>query len=85
MAAGLGGVILAWDGADCRGEYAAITAWFGARSWSAVGQPAALFYVARSGRAREYVATSRAMTLTTGAVALAAGLLAPASPMGIRR
>ncbi len=42
-----------------------------------MGQPAALcFYVARDPRrAREYVATSRAMMLTTGALALAAGML----------
>jgi O-antigen/teichoic acid export membrane protein len=42
-----------------------------------MGQPAALcFYVARdSTRARQYVATSRAMMLCTGAVAMAAGML----------
>ncbi len=79
VAAGLGGVILARAmGPTVRGEYAAITAWFGvALMVGGMGQPAALcFYVARDPRrAREYVATSRAMMVTTGALALAAGLL----------
>ena len=79
VAAGLGGVILARVlGPAVRGEYAAITAWFGvALMVGDVGQPAALcFYVARDPqRAREYVATSRVMMLTTGALAIAAGML----------
>ena len=84
VAAGLGGIILARAvGPTVRGEYAAITAWFGvALMVGGMGQPAALcFYVARDPqRAREYVATSRAMMLTTGALALAAGHAAgPAS------
>jgi O-antigen/teichoic acid export membrane protein len=78
-AAGLGGIILARTvGPTIRGEYAAVTAWFGvALMVGGMGQPAALcFYVARNPeRAREYVATSRAMMLTTGILALAAGML----------
>jgi O-antigen/teichoic acid export membrane protein len=79
IAAGLGGLLLARTlGPTIRGEYAAITAWFGITLMvGGMGQPAALcFYVARDPlRAREYVATSRAMMLTTGALALTAGLL----------
>lgn len=79
FAAGLGGIIIARAmGPTVRGEYAAVTAWFGVAVMVAgVGQPAALcFYVARDPlRAREYVATSRAMMLTTGVVVLAACLL----------
>ena len=87
-AAGLGGIILARAvGPTVRGEYAAITAWFGiALMVGGMGQPAALcFYVARDPlRAREYVATSRAMMLTTGTIALVAGiLLAPLLAHGI--
>jgi O-antigen/teichoic acid export membrane protein len=77
--AGLGGVLLArLLGPTIRGEYAAITAWFGvALIVGQIGQPAALcFYVAKDPRkANEYVATSRAMTLATGTLALAIGLL----------
>jgi O-antigen/teichoic acid export membrane protein len=79
VAAGLGGVLLARTvGPTVRGEYAAITAWFGiALMVGGMGQPAALcFYVSRDPlRAREYVATSRAMMLTTGGLALTAGVL----------
>ena len=79
VVAGLGGIILARAvGPTIRGEYAAITAWFGvALMVGGMGQPAALcFYVARNpGRAREYVATSRAMMLVTGTLALVSGLL----------
>ncbi len=79
MAAGVGGVIVARAlGPTVRGEYAAITAWFGVTLLlGGVGQPAALcFYVAREPqRARAYVATSRAMMLATGALALAIGML----------
>lgn len=79
VTAGLGGVILARAlGPTGRGEYAAVTAWFGiAQMVGAMGQPAAVcFYVARQPeKAREYVATSRAMTLTTGIVAMTAGIL----------
>jgi O-antigen/teichoic acid export membrane protein len=78
-AAGLGGIILARAlGPAVRGEYAAITAWFGvALMIGGMGQPAALcFYVARDcARARDYVATSRAMMLTTGTATLVAGML----------
>jgi len=81
--AALGGVILARAmGPGMRGEYAAVTAWFGILLIvGEVGQSAAVcFYVARDPRhARGYVATSRTMMLVTGTVALAAGiLLAPA-------
>jgi O-antigen/teichoic acid export membrane protein len=79
VAAGLGGVILARVfGPTIRGEYAAVTSWFGiVLMIGGMGQPAALcFYVSREPKsAASYVATSRAMTLTTGAVALAGGML----------
>jgi len=79
LAAGLGGVIIARVlGPVGRGEYAAITAWFGvAVIIGQFGQPAALcFYVARDPiSAREYVATSRTMLLLTGTVILTLGLL----------
>jgi O-antigen/teichoic acid export membrane protein len=79
VAAGLGGIILARAlGPTVRGEYAAVTSWFGfALMIGGMGQPAALcFYVASDPeRAREYVATSRAMMLTTGALTLGAGIL----------
>jgi len=61
-----------------RGEYAAVTAWFGvACVIGGMGQPAALcFYVAHDpGHARSYVATCRVMMLVTGTVALAGGIL----------
>jgi len=82
LTAGLGGVILARVvGPTVRGEYAAIMSWFGiVLMVGGMGQPAALvFYVARDPlRSREYVATSRAMMLTTGALTLIAGeLVAP--------
>ena len=87
-AAGLGGIILARAvGPTVRGEYAAITAWFGiALLVGDMGQPSALcFHVARNPlRAREYVATSRAIMLTTGTVALVSGmLLAPVLAHGV--
>ena len=83
-ALGLGGVLLARTlGPTARGEYAAITAWFDvALMIGQCGQPAALcFYVARDPlRAREYVATSRALLLATGgAVAVAAAAVYPHS------
>jgi O-antigen/teichoic acid export membrane protein len=78
--AALGGVVLARAvGPTMRGEYAAVTAWFGVLLIvGEVGQSAAVcFYVARDPRrACGYVATSRAMMLVTGTVALAAGILA---------
>lgn len=77
--AGLGGVILARTlGPTVRGEYAAITAWFGiALMIGGMGQPAALcFYVAgEPDDARGYVATSRALMLVTGSLALLTGML----------
>jgi O-antigen/teichoic acid export membrane protein len=78
-AAGLGGIIIARAlGPAMRGDYAAVTAWFGVTLMvGGMGQPAALcFYVARDqDLARSYVATSRAMMLVTGTAALAAGML----------
>lgn len=78
-AAGLGGIIVARAlGPEMRGEYAAITAWFGVTLMvGTMGQPAALcFHVAHDpGLAREYVATSRAMMLVTGTAALVGGIL----------
>jgi O-antigen/teichoic acid export membrane protein len=78
-AAGLGGIIIARAlGPEMRGEYAAVTAWFGvALMVGSMGQPAALcFYVAHDpGNARGYVATSRAMMLVTGTAALTGGIL----------
>ncbi len=78
IAAGLGGVIIARAlGPTVRGEYAAITAWFGlVLMVGAMGQPAALcFHVARDpDQAPRYVATARAMMLATGTVATVAGI-----------
>lgn len=65
-------------GPTVRGEYAAITAWFAlVQMVGSMGQPAAVcFHVAREpGKAREYVATSRAMMMTTGTLALAVGIV----------
>jgi O-antigen/teichoic acid export membrane protein len=79
LAAGLGGVILARVlGPTMRGEYAAVTAWFGvACSIGDIGQPAALcFFVARDpNHAPDYVATSRAMMLAMGALTVGPGML----------
>jgi O-antigen/teichoic acid export membrane protein len=78
-ASGLGGIIVARAlGPEMRGEYAAVTAWFGvALMIGGMGQPAALCYhVAHDpGSARGYVATSRAMMLVTGTATLAGGIL----------
>jgi len=78
VAAALTGIIVARTlGPTVRGEYAAVTSWFGVLlTVGGVGQPAAVcFHVARDpGHARGYVATSRAMMLATGAIALATGL-----------
>ena len=87
-AAGLGGIIIARVvGPTVRGEYAAVTAWYGVLLIvGGMGQPAALcYYVARNPlQAREYVATSRAMMLTTGTVVLMAGImLAPVLARGL--
>ncbi len=81
--AGLGGIIIARAvGPTVTGEYAAVTVWMGVSlTVGGMGQRAALvYYAAREPlRAREYVATSRAMMMTTGMVTLVAGfLLAPA-------
>lgn len=78
VTAAMAGVILARAvGPTVRGEYAAVTAWFGlATMVGGMGQPAALcYYVAHDPRrARGYVATSRAMMLIAGAAALATGI-----------
>jgi O-antigen/teichoic acid export membrane protein len=86
--AGLGGIIIARAvGPTVRGEYAAVTVWMGVSlTVGGMGQRAALvYYAAREPlRAREYVATSRAMMMATGMVALAAGfLLAPVLAHGL--
>jgi O-antigen/teichoic acid export membrane protein len=79
VAAGLGGIVIARAlGPTLRGDYAAVTAWFGiALMVGGMGQPAALcFYVARDpANARQYVATARAMMLVTGGIALVGGIL----------
>jgi O-antigen/teichoic acid export membrane protein len=79
VTAALGGVILARAlGPTGRGEYAAVIAWFGILLMiGEVGQAGAVcFYVARDpSRARDYVATSRAMMLVTGGMAIVGGLL----------
>jgi O-antigen/teichoic acid export membrane protein len=87
-AVGLGGIIIARAvGPTVRGEYAAITSWFVLLLIvGGMGQPAALcYYVAKDPlRAREYVATSRAMMLTTGTVAFMVGImLAPVLARGV--
>ena len=78
-AAALGGIVAARAlGPTVRGEYAAVTAWFGLLLVvGGAGQPAAVcFHVARDpGCARGYVATSRAMMLVTGGIAVAAGFV----------
>ncbi len=80
--AGLGGILIARTvGPSVRGEYAAVPSWFGLLSTVGyAGQTAAVcFYVAHDPRrARGYVATARAIMLTTGGAAVLTGvLLAP--------
>jgi O-antigen/teichoic acid export membrane protein len=79
MAVGLSSIVVARAlGPSVQGDYAAITAWFGISCMiGQMGLPAALcFYVAKdSPRARNYVATSRAMMLATGTLAFGVGLL----------
>jgi O-antigen/teichoic acid export membrane protein len=79
VASGLASVVVARAlGPTGRGEYAAIMAWFGISCIiGQMGLPAALcFYVAKDPlRAPDYIATSRAMILATGMLALAVGLL----------
>lgn len=78
--AALSGVVIARAvGPTVRGEYAAITSWYGVLLiFGDAGQTAAVcYYVAREPQqARDYIATSRAMALVTGTAALGAGLLA---------
>ena len=86
--AGLGGIIIARAvGPTVRGEYAAVTVWMGiSLTVGGMGQRAALVYYAAKEplRAREYVATSRAMMMATGMVTLVAGfLLAPVLAHGL--
>ena len=79
VATGLGSVIVARAlGPTVRGQYAAITAWFGITCMiGQMGLPASLcFYVAKDpSRSRDYIATSRGMMLATGTFALVVGLL----------
>jgi O-antigen/teichoic acid export membrane protein len=82
VAGALCGIIIARvTGATVRGEYTAVTSWFGvALLLGEVGQPIALcYYVAQDPkRASQYLGTSRAIMVATGLVALAAGMaLAP--------
>jgi O-antigen/teichoic acid export membrane protein len=77
--AAMGGVIIARAvGPAARGEYTAIISWLGILLLAGqLGQSAAVcYYVARDpGRARGYVATSRAMMMVTAACALVIGLV----------
>jgi O-antigen/teichoic acid export membrane protein len=87
MAIGLGGVVVARAlGPSMRGEYAAIVAWFGILSMiGQMGLPAALcFFVAKDPRrAKDYVATARAMMIATGLLTFVGGfLLAPVLSRG---
>lgn len=81
LAAGSGLVVARALGAELRGEYAAVTAWFGmALVFGGLGQTAAIcFFVAHDQpRAKDYVATSRSIMLVSGvAVALVGLLVAP--------
>ena len=77
-AAGAGVILARAVGPTVRGEYAAVVSWFGiVLMLGEIGQPAAIcFFVAQDpGRARGYVATSRAMMLGTGVLAAVAGIL----------
>jgi O-antigen/teichoic acid export membrane protein len=78
VAGALSGVLFARaTGPTMRGEYTAVTSWLGiAGMLGEIGQSVALcFYVAQNPRqARAYVATSRSMTLATGALAMVCGL-----------
>jgi O-antigen/teichoic acid export membrane protein len=71
-------VIARTVGPAVRGEYAAVTAWFGiAVMIGSMGQPVAVgFHVAREPlRAHDYLATSRMMVLVTSVTVFAAGML----------
>jgi O-antigen/teichoic acid export membrane protein len=86
--AGLGGIIIARAvGPTVCGEYAAVTAWMGILlTVGGMGQATALTYYVASEplRARDFLATSRAMMIATGMVALVAGvLLAPVLGHGL--
>ncbi len=75
--AGAGLLVARFLGAGLRGEYAAVTAWFGlALVVGELGQTAATcFHVAQDpARARNYVATSRSLMLASGAIVAAVGL-----------
>jgi O-antigen/teichoic acid export membrane protein len=78
-AGALSGIIVARTvGPTVRGEYAAVTSWFGLLLMlGEVGQSAAVcFHVARDPRrAAGYIATSRTLMMVTGTVALVSGLL----------
>lgn len=79
IAAGLAGLLIARTlGPTGRGEYAAITVWFGVMVLvGGLGQPAAICYYVASDRrrARDYVTTSRSLMLVTGTVTVIGGLL----------
>jgi O-antigen/teichoic acid export membrane protein len=78
----LAGLVIARTlGPSGRGDYAAVTAWFGVvLIVGSLGQPAAICYFVSShtSRARDYVTTSRLMMLVSGFVAAIGGIfLAP--------
>ena len=78
VAGSLSGILIARaTGPVMRGEYTAVTSWLGITLMvGELGQSVAVcFYVAQNpGQARRYVATSRAMTLASGALAMTCGL-----------
>lgn len=81
LAAFISMLVAALLGATGRGEYAAIMAWFGiVLVFGEIGQTAATcYFTAREpDRGRDWIATSRAVLLVTGAATVAVGLvLAP--------
>lgn len=78
LGAGTGLLVARSLGAGPRGEYAAVTAWFGlALVVGELGQTAATcFHVAQDpARARSYVATARSLMLASGTIVAAVGLV----------
>ncbi|GAA2501937.1 oligosaccharide flippase family protein [Winogradskya humida] len=79
-AAGVAGVVIARSlGPGTRGEYAAVTAWFGIMlTIGELGQTASITYHVshEPARARDYLATTRTILAVSGAATLVVGLLA---------
>lgn len=76
LSAGAGLLIARTLGPNGRGQYAAVVVWFGMVLVAGeLGQPAAITYFVASQRqhARDYVATSRVLMLSSGLLAAAAG------------